>query len=125
MAVVIHVAPNLPKRGMSVAHPADGLSVPGPSGAPWGPQAIFMTGDPIFDDVVGHSDEKNPGVEPEILDPIDRTEFPPRAYHYVLFDHVVHLVAVLRVDACGSGIPHDVVGDQGLVGSMDGDAILS
>mmetsp|Transcript_68964 Transcript_68964/g.192036 ORF Transcript_68964/g.192036 Transcript_68964/m.192036 type:complete len:202 (+) Transcript_68964:163-768(+) len=122
-AIMVHVSADHAEWRVRRANPADRGAVPVPTGGTRRPDAIFVACNMIVQDVVGHPDQENARRHsPPAADPVDGTLLPPRADHSVRRNCVVHLVAVLRVDAYATSIPYDVLVYECLVGAMDGDA---
>ena len=48
----------------------------------------------------------------------------PRADNDVIFDMVIHFIAIFNVDACASHVPEDIVADSREMSPMDDDTSL-
>jgi len=120
---VAHVSPPFPKGVELRADLASGCTTAIASKRSGRPDPILVVNNTVFNDIVAHSDEEDASsLRGEAAHPIHFAFSVIRAYHDIAAEGVVHLVAILRVEPVGPGIPYHVLVNQGLVGSMNCDA---
>mmetsp|Transcript_35303 Transcript_35303/g.94016 ORF Transcript_35303/g.94016 Transcript_35303/m.94016 type:complete len:207 (+) Transcript_35303:1588-2208(+) len=124
MAVMVHVATDDAKGRIHDTDLACSLAMPvGPCGA-IRPDAVLVTNHPVSDQVVRHANQEDARHLVKVVQPSDRALLPPRAHDDVVADHVVHLIAVLRVDAHGARVEDDVLVNHRAVCAVHCDADL-
>mmetsp|Transcript_2003 Transcript_2003/g.5956 ORF Transcript_2003/g.5956 Transcript_2003/m.5956 type:complete len:390 (+) Transcript_2003:880-2049(+) len=125
LVVVVHIAFELSEGRVLRANLAVRVALPVLVGAARRVQAVLIAGDAVVEEVVRHADEINPAtLDAGLAEPRHRAHLPPRTNHHVVADDVVHLVAVLRVDARRASVPQDVAVNEGVVGAVDCDSDL-
>mmetsp|Transcript_63504 Transcript_63504/g.196576 ORF Transcript_63504/g.196576 Transcript_63504/m.196576 type:complete len:795 (-) Transcript_63504:538-2922(-) len=124
--VVVHdVAADLAERHEGRTNAPHGPPVAVTSKRTGAPEGDLVADDPVLDEVVGHTDPEDPApLRGHAAVPVDRAVLPPGADDHVPAEGIVHLVAVLRVEAHGAVVPQDVLVHGGLVRAVDGDAYL-
>mmetsp|Transcript_100532 Transcript_100532/g.293061 ORF Transcript_100532/g.293061 Transcript_100532/m.293061 type:complete len:242 (+) Transcript_100532:933-1658(+) len=105
------------------ADPVRGVAGAEAAVAPGSPDAVLVAYDSVLDQVVGHSNEED-ACEDRLVQPVLRASLVPGADHDVLLDGVVHLVAVLRVDADAPRVEDRVLLHEREVRAVDRDAHL-
>mmetsp|Transcript_66338 Transcript_66338/g.192201 ORF Transcript_66338/g.192201 Transcript_66338/m.192201 type:complete len:799 (-) Transcript_66338:57-2453(-) len=125
LAVMVDVALELPERSELWADLAPSVALPIRVGGARGVDAVLVARDAIVQEVVGHADHVDArSLDAGLAQPRHSANRPMRAYHDVVADDVVHLVAILDEDPGRAHVPHDVLVDDAAVRAVDGDANL-